>query len=143
MTTTHDLPTVAGWWRGRDIERTFALGRRTNFDTVEGAREDREQDRARLWHMCRVAGTAQGEPPPADDPDHAVDAVLRAVARTRCELAIVPVEDLLGLEEQPNVPGTIDEHPNWRRRLRGPAEELFAEPRVAARLEALSEERPR
>jgi 4-alpha-glucanotransferase len=30
---------------------------------------------------------------------------------------ILPVEDLLGVEEQPNLPNTVEEHPNWRRRL--------------------------
>jgi len=47
------------------------------------------------------------------------------------------MEDVLGLAEQPNLPGTIDEHPNWRRRLDKPSTELFDSPQVRARLEAL------
>jgi len=49
----------------------------------------------------------------------------------------VPLEDLLALEEQPNLPGTIDEHPNWRRRLSAPLADLMAEPATARRLSAL------
>ena len=44
---------------------------------------------------------------------------------------------LLGLVEQPNLPGTIDEHPNWRRRLGPPARELFEAPAVRARVDLI------
>jgi 4-alpha-glucanotransferase len=36
---------------------------------------------------------------------------------TRAALAIVQPEDVLGVHDQANLPGTIDEHPNWRRKL--------------------------
>ena len=48
----------------------------------------------------------------------------------------------MGLTEAPNLPGTIDEHPNWRRRLPEPAAALFARPDVAARIDRLATERP-
>jgi 4-alpha-glucanotransferase len=54
---------------------------------------------------------------------------------------LAPLEDLLGLAEQPNLPGTIDEHPNWRRRLPVEARELFATPDVRARAEAINRRR--
>jgi 4-alpha-glucanotransferase len=47
---------------------------------------------------------------------------------------ILPIEDALGLREQPNLPGTMDGHPNWQRRLPGDAANLLADPRVSARL---------
>jgi len=50
----------------------------------------------------------------------------------------VPLEDMLALEEQPNLPGTIDSHPNWRRRLTVPVDSLFAQPQVAGRVAALA-----
>ncbi|MDB5683335.1 MAG: malQ [Sphingomonas bacterium] len=138
LTTTHDLPTVAGWWTGRDIEWTFDLGRKSNFETADAAKADRAQDRQRLWDACLAAGAASGAPPAADAPQAAVDAMLELIAQTPCQLAIAPIEDLLGLDEQPNVPGTIDEHPNWRRRLAGPAETLFGATEVAGRIARLS-----
>jgi 4-alpha-glucanotransferase len=46
---------------------------------------------------------------------------------------LAPLEDLLGMTEQPNLPGTIDEHPNWRRRLAPLARDLFEDPAVQAR----------
>ncbi len=65
-----------------------------------------------------------------------MDAAIRHVGAAACEFAILPVEDALGLLEQPNLPGTLDEHPNWRRRLPGPAASLLDDPVVAARLQA-------
>jgi 4-alpha-glucanotransferase len=54
---------------------------------------------------------------------------------------LLPLEDALARLEQPNLPGTLDEHPNWRRRLPGPADELLDPPEVSARLSALAEAR--
>jgi 4-alpha-glucanotransferase len=54
---------------------------------------------------------------------------------------VVQMEDVLGVAEQANLPGTIDEHPNWRRRLPVEARELFATPDVRARAEAINRRR--
>ncbi len=137
MTSTHDLPTVSGWWQGRDIawrERLGAAGDRA----AETA--DRAADRTAFWDAALATGIAHG-PPPAD-PAPVVDAAIAYVAAAACDLAIVPAEDLLGLDEAPNLPGTIDEHPNWRRRLPAAAADLFARPDVAARTAILRQARP-
>lgn len=128
MTTTHDLPTVAGWWRGADIDVRGALGL-----SAPGEAEDRQRDRRRLWLAFTAAGVAEGAPPAAESPDAAVDAALGFAASSPAPLMLAPLEDLLGLAEQPNLPGTIDQHPNWRRRLQPPAAKLFDEPAVARR----------
>jgi 4-alpha-glucanotransferase len=128
MTTTHDLPTVAGWWSGQDIRTRRALGL-----GAAGEEAERRQDRGRLWRAFTAAGTAQGAPPPVDRPAAAVDAALGYVAQSPAPLMLAPLEDLLALEAQPNLPGTIDEHPNWRRRLAPAAKDLFNAPEVEAR----------
>ena len=133
MTTTHDLPTVAGWWSGTDIAWRKKLDR---MGPVPPEEEDnaRATDRKRLWRACTQAGTATGDAPLPEEPARAVDAALAFTAATPCELTIVPLEDALALREQPNLPGTIDEHPNWRRRTRSPAATLLDEPDIKARL---------
>ena len=68
-----------------------------------------------------------------------MDAAIAFTARSPAGLALIPVEDLLGLAEQPNLPGTIDQHPNWRRRLTEPAAEVLKAPRVRSRLKLLRE----
>ena len=142
MTSTHDLPTVAGWWRGRDIDWLDQLGRKASLEGPAEERAARETDREALWRACAAAGVAEGPQPPPSGGQDAVDAAIAYVARSACDLAIVPLEDLLGEVEQPNLPGTIDEHPNWRRRLPAAPDVLLREPRVAARLDRLAQERP-
>ena len=137
MTTTHDLPTAAGWWSGEDIRIRRALGL-----GAAGEQAAREADRRRLWRAFTKAGTAEGSPPPSGQPAAAVDAALGYVASAPSPLTLVPVEDLLGLAEQPNLPGTIDEHPNWRRRLEPPAREVFEAPAVLNRVDIIRRHRP-
>ena len=129
MTATHDIPTVRGWWTGRDLDwRARIAGR--SVSPAES--EQRSEEKTALWAVIGDGGAIPAEPEPV------VDAAIRAVASTPCPLAIVPLEDLLGLEEQPNLPGTIDEHPNWRRRLPGTLDAACQTDAVAARIAALN-----
>ena len=61
-TTTHDLPTVAGWWRGSDITWRNRIGqtmaRADGRDAEEVAQEERAADRALLWRAFQQAGVA-------------------------------------------------------------------------------------
>ncbi|HEX8554499.1 MAG TPA: 4-alpha-glucanotransferase [Sphingomonas sp.] len=127
MTGTHDTPTLAGWWRGRDLDWARRLGRTVG--------DEREGERAALWR-------AIGDGPLPRDPASPVDAALDAVADAPGALMIVPVEDLIGEEEQPNLPGTTTEHPNWCRRLPEPVETLLQRSDVAARVARLGARRP-
>lgn len=138
MTGTHDTATVAGWWTGRDLDWAEALGRLPAGTARADAQARREWDRGLLW--ATLTGDTTPRPAP-DDPAPVLEAALRHVGRTPCALVIAPLEDLLGEVEQPNLPGTVTEHPNWRRRLDKPLAELLAEPAVAARLATLAEAR--
>lgn len=117
MTTTHDLPTVAGWWRGKD------------------------SGRAPLWRAFMDAGVAADPQPAPDAPSAAVDAAVAFVAEAPSPLALIPIEDIVGTSEQPNVPGTLDRHPNWRHRFDLPAEDLLADPAAEHRMRAIRERR--
>ena len=83
------------------------------------------------------SGAAHGEPPPPNAPAAVVDAAIRHVGTAPAALIVLPVEDALGALDQPNLPGTLDTHPNWRRRHAGPAAQLLDDPAVAARLASL------
>lgn len=63
---------------------------------------------------------------------------MRYLGHTRAPLVILPLEDALGVEEQANLPGTIDTHPNWRRRLPGDAAQLLDNENAARRVELLA-----
>jgi 4-alpha-glucanotransferase len=58
-------------------------------------------------------------------------------------LVTVQLEDLVGAEDGVNIPGTIDEHPNWRRKLPAKLEQLADMPLFAAVCATMSKERPR
>jgi 4-alpha-glucanotransferase len=68
-------------------------------------------------------------------------AAARHVASAACALALLPLEDALALEEAPNLPGTTEGHPNWRRRLPGDAATMLDQPETAARLDAFAQAR--
>jgi 4-alpha-glucanotransferase len=133
MTTTHDLPTVAGWWKAADLElrRTLGIDDATEVDR-------RTSDRDALWQAFTTAGSASEPPPRVDQPDAVVDAAVDFVTKTPSPLALVPMEDLLGGIEQPNLPGTTIEHPNWARRLSHPAGDLLQLPATKHRVELLA-----
>lgn len=136
-TSTHDLPTVAGWWAGRDIEWRGKFGLLPKTETVETERQNRARDRARLARALGLVESpdAVSELQAADIPvARVLDRCARHLGRTPSPLAILPVEDLLGLEEQANLPGTITEHPNWRRRWSPAAQEIPKAEEVRQRL---------
>jgi 4-alpha-glucanotransferase len=113
---THDLPTFAGWMRGHDL----AVKRALNIDPGE---TDQERAAAQLALRSALARDTA-------DPDFT--SVARFLARTPARLLVVAIEDALGIRDQVNVPGTIDTHPNWRRRLPVRLEDLKLQDGLAA-----------
>jgi 4-alpha-glucanotransferase len=124
---THDLSTYAGWRSFSDL----ALKRSLGIDPGES-------DDAR-WHALKMLSDVLRH--------HAIErhdlyAVAGFLARTRSRLMAISLEDMLGLVDQPNIPGTVNEHPNWRRRLPVGLDELAAAIDVAA-LKSATRERTR
>ncbi len=138
MTGTHDTATLAGWWTGRDITWAHKLKRSDSDEPSDRLR--RIGEKKALWTAATEAGVASGPVP--HDAAPAIDAALAFTAQAPCPLTIVPLEDLVGIEEQPNLPGTTDEHPNWRRRMPDTTEALLARPEVARRTAILSHKSP-
>ena len=135
MTSTHDLPTVAGWWRGSDLEEWARCG--VVADLAEAA-SARSKERKLLWRAFALAEVGHGELPATDDGERAADAAAKFIAAAPSRLALLPLEDALASTEQPNLPGTIDEHPNWRRRYPGDAATLLDDPSVRQRVGSLA-----
>lgn len=144
--TTHDLPTLAGYWSGDDLILRDRLGLNGGEDLVT-AETARAADRKVLIAALRD----QELPVAALRPDGSVDdgalksfitAVERYLARSRAGLMMVNLDDLLMELEQLNLPGTVEEYPNWRRRLAAAVEDMTADPDIADILRAVAEERP-
>jgi 4-alpha-glucanotransferase len=116
--TTHDLPTVAGLWSGRDLDVQRALGLEPN---QEGWKEIRER-------LERLTGL------PADAPvEEVITTVHQLLAAAPSLLVSATLDDALAVVERPNMPGTTDQWPNWRLALPVPLEELERHP-LAKRL---------
>jgi len=135
MTSTHDLSTVAGWWQGKDIEWRDKLG------MAGDDAHTRDLERQALWGAFREAGVTESEMPKLNESAVVADSACAFLGKSASALALLPIEDALAAVEQPNLPGTVDEHPNWRRRLPASPASLFGRPDVAARLTAINEAR--
>ncbi|MEV8468366.1 4-alpha-glucanotransferase [Fluviibacterium sp. DFM31] len=112
---THDTPTIAGFWHGADIEWWQRVGW-----ISEGERIRRHGFRARQRHSLRAACDL----PPTAPKGQILDAIHAGLAQAPSALVSVQLDDALGVTQAQNLPGTIDEHPNWRRRLPVPVEEF-------------------
>ena len=125
--TTHDLPTVAGMWTGADEAMRAEAG-----VTVHRSVEDAM--RARLASVARQGGL---EDPDAATVEQVNEAAHRALAEAGSDLVLATLEDAAGVRERPNLPGTVDERPNWRLSLPVTIEELdtTAAPVIAADLQ--------
>ena len=143
--STHDLPTLRGWWSSNDINWRVTCGRATETEAVI-QRQNRERDRRRMLDALVGAGALDPSPDYAkaeEMPDAVIVAVHRFLAATPCRLLSVQIDDALGVREQANLPGTIDEHPNWRRKIAHPIEALSDQPLFGAVAKAIAAERPR
>jgi 4-alpha-glucanotransferase len=132
--TTHDLATLRGYWRGRDLEVRHELGLFPSPQSETEAWSRRERERTALRRAFDREGLAQ---------DDIVAAAYRFLARTPSCLLLLQLEDVLDIEEQANLPGTTTEHPNWRRKLPVDLDALESHPRLAAIAAAIARERPK
>jgi (1->4)-alpha-D-glucan 1-alpha-D-glucosylmutase len=114
--STHDLPTWRGFWAGHDLKLREQFGL-----TVDPKREraQREAEKEKLKRALERQGF-----------DSSAAGAHAFLARTPSKLLMVQPEDVFELVEQANLPGTVDEHPNWRRKLPVSLERWRSDPRV-------------
>ena len=143
--TTHDLPTLRGYWEGRDLEIRDALELYPSEELKRLMHEERERDRAALLTALHDAALSPEAPVAADQPYSVAlgESVQRYLASSAAALAVVQVEDLIAMRDPVNVPGTSDEYPNWQRKLAAGIEELFDREPVARVLAAVARDRRR
>ncbi len=119
---SHDLPTLQGFWQETDLALREKLGLSPSSEFDREQRAARQRDKQEILNALARQGllASPGNDPsnPADIPrDDLLIAVQRYLARSPAMLMMVQIEDLLFETNQVNVPGTIDEHPNWRQKL--------------------------
>ncbi|HXF57548.1 MAG TPA: 4-alpha-glucanotransferase [Actinomycetota bacterium] len=127
---THDLPPFASFWRGRDLELRRSLGWLTE-EGLRAGRARRDRTRRAVVEALRRSGRLAGE---GDDEGAILRALLRFLAESQAALLVVNLEDLWLETEPHNIPGTTQEHPNWRRRARHPLEAFRSMPAIVGTL---------
>jgi len=140
--TTHDLPTLAGYWQGEDIKLKNALGLFPQGHLAAEETAARARDRERLLEVTGPpdvdpGGQQMAEPSAGACPEAVRFGVLEYLARSRAALMEVRLEEIFGVPEQQNLPGTITQYPNWRRKFSFTLEEMRSNPAavlLAARL---------
>jgi len=131
--STHDLPTATGFLTGEQVRVRAELGQLAG--TVEDETKAADRDRAQLKALLRAEGLITA----ASTNDEIVVAMHEFLARTPCRFVTASLYDVLGELDQPNLPGTVDEYPNWRMRLSLSLEQIAGDPRIARIAGILSE----
>jgi 4-alpha-glucanotransferase len=117
--TTHDLPTLRGYWAGLDLELRDRLHLFPGEEIRLYVYEERVRDRAQLLAALEDAGL---RPELANEPESGYgEPLTRAIhlylAKSAASLVVLQYEDLIGMTDPVNVPGTSDEHANWQRKV--------------------------
>jgi len=134
--TTHDLPTLAGFWLGRDIEARHSAGLLPE-DVYRRMLDDRAREKQRILDVLNelhllpdwLPRDARQIPELTGEVHNAIVGFLSS---TPSKLMVLNQEDLLKETEQQNLPGTTEQYPNWRRKMRCTVEELWTSPDVQA-----------
>lgn len=116
---THDTPTLAGFWEGRDIAWWKKLGWITSEDAARSMN-------SRISEKRQLVGVAAPTPVPSAATQGVRDQIHATLAGSPAALVAVQLDDMLLVKEAQNLPGTINEHPNWRRRTPLPIKDIAA-----------------
>lgn len=130
MTTlsTHDLPTIQGYWKGYDFELGEKYAIYPSKAVLRTLKEDRSYDRLNIRNA--VEKVMELEPNEVGVTTQFTHQLQRYVAHTNSALFGTQPEDWLNMLEPVNIPGTSTEYPNWRRKLSATTEQIFANPDI-------------
>ena len=118
---THDTATLTGWWQGRDLQWRQQLNLYPNDEAGHADRDARAYERENLiaalndLQVIDMSKVPQLEP--AKMNTELSIAVQKYLAASPSHIQLIPLEDALEIPEQVNIPGTIDQHPNWLQKL--------------------------
>jgi 4-alpha-glucanotransferase len=134
--TTHDLPTIHGYWAGRDIEVKKQLGIYGNEEAWKNDFIGRERDKRLIISALKAQRIIPDDFP--EDPQeiphmtHELGmAIYRYLAKSPCKLLLVSLDDILGTLDQQNLPGTVDSHPNWMQKYPFSLEDILPDQRFS------------
>ncbi len=134
VVTTHDLPTLAGFWSGEDLQVRSRLGAFSDDAAHRQIWEQRQREKECILNALKRENLLPNGM--ADDRTSSTmtadlcQAIHLYLARTPSCIMLANLEDGLGELSQTNLPGTVDSHPNWIRKYTIPLNEMFCDPRL-------------
>jgi 4-alpha-glucanotransferase len=140
--TTHDLPTLYGYWVGRDLDVRRRLGIYDDDDRWREVVAERKRDKGLILSALKSAGIlpedypADPEMVPQMTPELCT-AIYRYLAATPCKLLLVSLADVIGVMDQQNLPGTNEGYPCWMRKMPMKLDEIMADIRITELSEML------
>ncbi|MGO9014820.1 MAG: 4-alpha-glucanotransferase [Dissulfurispiraceae bacterium] len=131
--TTHDLPTVYGYWSGRDIRVKKQLNVYHDSEMMHRSLKDRERDRMLMLDALKSQGIVPDDFRLAPDmsPELCL-AIYEYLARTSCKLVAVSLDDIIGTVDQQNIPGITGSYPNWMQKTPANIEQMVSDRRFNA-----------
>ncbi len=132
--TTHDLPTIYGYWIGRDLKIKKQLGIYRDNTLWQEQIKERERDKRLIISALKSQGIIpydySSEMIPEVTPELCL-AIYQYLAMTPCKLLLVSLDDIIGTLDQQNMPGTVDTYPNWMQKTPIALEEMVSDKRFA------------
>jgi 4-alpha-glucanotransferase len=127
--STHDLPTLAGFWKADDIYLRQGLGMFPSEKEFQMALEKRREDKGKILQRLFASGFLKAKNPPVPEAFPELtggiqSAVIGFLMSSPAKLVVISQEDLLQDARQQNLPGTIAEYPNWSVKMAYSLEEL-------------------
>ncbi len=143
---THDTATLAGWWTGKDLEWRERLDIYPTKEAGDKDRSARAGERKMMIDALNDLNVIEMDNAPQQSPPimntELTLAVQKYLAKAHSHIQLIPIEDALESVEQVNIPGTIDEHPNWLQKLPVTLDEFWATDSVVQLVKAMNIARP-
>jgi 4-alpha-glucanotransferase len=137
--TTHDLPTLRGWWEEHDLHLRDRLDLYPSEEFKQQAHTVRQSERRNLMQALVDAKLWYWQPhEPLPEYSAALSRAIHAfLGLSNANIALIQIEDLIGMTDPVNVPGTHTEHPNWQRKVTLNTADIFARSDVAEILDGM------
>ncbi|WP_413111904.1 4-alpha-glucanotransferase [Thaumasiovibrio sp. DFM-14] len=142
---THDMPTLRGFWHCDDLKMGAELGLYPDDEQLQGLFNSRAESKQKIldsiaWHGYLPEGVgSNAQYVPMDR--YLSDAMQLHLAAGSSALLSLQLEDWLEMDKPVNIPGTVDEYPNWRRKLSHNLEDIFTKPEITALTRKLTDVR--
>lgn len=124
--TTHDLPTLYGYWIGRDIEERKRLGKYPDDLIYQRELIERKRDRSLIVEALKREGIVPYDfEVPQEMTEELCLAIYKYLMKTQSMVVLVSLDDILGSIDQQNMPGVTEDYPNWRQKIGITIEEIM------------------